>query len=53
MRTTITIDDQLFLEAKQLATDSHKIFANVVEDALQQSFALKRFKNKGRGMVMF
>ena len=46
MRTTITIDDQLFLEAKQLAADSHKTFANVVEDALQQSFIMKRSKNK-------
>lgn len=46
MRTTITIDDQIFLEAKQLAAESHKSFANVVEDALRQSFALKSSKNK-------
>ena len=46
MRTTITIDDQIFLEAKQLAADSHKTFANVVEDALRSSLARKKSRNK-------
>ena len=46
MRTTITIDDQIFLEAKQLAADSHKTFANVVEDALRSSLVKKKAKNK-------
>lgn len=42
MRTTISIDDQLFLAAKQLATDSNKSFANIIEDALRTIFALKK-----------
>ena len=46
MRTTITIDDQVFLEAKQLAAESHKTIANIVEEALRQSFVSKKRKNK-------
>jgi predicted transcriptional regulator len=42
MRTTISIDDQLFLAAKQLAADSNKSFANIVEDALRTIFTLKK-----------
>ena len=48
MRTTITIDDQVFLEAKQFATDSRKTLANVIEDALRQSFAIKKSKHKNK-----
>ena len=36
MRTSINIDDQLYFEAKKLATESKKSFANVIEDALRR-----------------
>ena len=46
MRTTITIDDQLFIQAKQFALESHQSFASVVEDALRHSITMKGAKNK-------
>ena len=46
MRTTITIDDQVFLATKQLAADSHKTFAKVVEDSLRRSLVQNKAKNK-------
>lgn len=45
MRTTINIDDQLFLEAKQLAAASHISFASVIEEALRSSLIMKKAKN--------
>ena len=45
MRTTINIDDQLFLEAKQLAMASHISFASVIEEALRSSLIMKKAKN--------
>ncbi|MCK4842179.1 MAG: ribbon-helix-helix protein, CopG family [Methylococcales bacterium] len=46
MRTTITIDDSLYLELKQLAAETHKTFTKVVEDALRNSLEMKKSKNK-------
>ena len=45
MRTTINIDDQLFLEAKQLAAASHISFARVIEEALRSSLIKKKANN--------
>ena len=45
MKTSISIDDRLYLEAKQFATESHKTFTKVVEDALRNSLELKKAKN--------
>jgi hypothetical protein len=42
----ITIEDQVFLEAKQLAAESHKTLSNIVEDVLRSKFAEKKAKNK-------
>ncbi|MFT4188965.1 MAG: type II toxin-antitoxin system VapB family antitoxin [Aeromicrobium sp.] len=36
MRTTITIDDQLLAETKQLAARSHRTIGSVIEDALRR-----------------
>lgn len=36
MRTTIDIDDQLFLYAKQKALENHSSLKNVIEDALRE-----------------
>ncbi len=44
MRTSITIDDRLYLEVKQFATENHKTFTKVVEDSLRNSLALKKAK---------
>ena len=44
MRTTITIDDQIFLEAKKLAVESEKTFSDVIEDALRSSLARRGAK---------
>ena len=46
MRTTISIDDQLFYAAKKLAVESHKTFASVIEDALRNTLALKNVGQK-------
>ena len=52
MRTSITIDDGLYLEAKRLATETHKTFAKVVEDALRNSLEIKKAKNKNRVLLI-
>ena len=36
MRTSINIDDKLYIEAKKLAMESKKTLANVIEDALRK-----------------
>lgn len=58
MRTTINIDDQIYLEAKKLAVESKKTFASVIEDALRGVLAQKNIKSppvslitmKGKGL---
>ena len=42
MRTTITIDDQLLAEAKEIAARSGRTLNSVVEDALRASLARQR-----------
>lgn len=44
MRTSISIDDQIYLEAKKLAAESKKTLANVIEDALRTALAKKNIK---------
>lgn len=39
MRTTVTIDDQLLAQVKELAARSHRSMSSVVEDALRESLA--------------
>ena len=58
MRTTINIDDQIYLEAKKLALESKKSFASVIEDALRSLLAKKNIEKspvslitmKGKGL---
>ena len=58
MRTSINIDDQLYFEAKKLAMESKKTFANVIEDALRRVLEKKDIKKtqvslvtmKGKGL---
>jgi hypothetical protein len=42
MRTTISIDDALLAEAKQLAARTGRSLAAVVEDALRESLSRRR-----------
>ncbi len=51
MRTSINIDDQLFLEAKKYALDSHKTFTRVIEDALRNTLAKKSIKKRSVTLV--
>ena len=44
MRTSINIDDQIYLEAKKLAVESKKTLASVIEDALRCVLAKKNTK---------
>ena len=44
MRTSINIDDKLYIEAKKLAMESKKTLANVIEDALRKVLAKKNVK---------
>ena len=46
MRTTINIDDQVFLEAKKLAIESRKTFGDVIEDALRSALARRDIEKK-------
>ncbi|MDX5585551.1 MAG: hypothetical protein QNK20_11665 [Aureibaculum sp.] len=41
MRTSINIDDQIYLETKKLAAESKKTLASVIEDALRSALAKK------------
>ena len=59
MRTTIQMDDQLLMEAKQRAAKTGRTLKAVIEDALREAFArqepppqnarikLKTFKGRG------
>ena len=39
MRTTVKIDDELLKEAKKVALESGRSLAEVIDDALRESFA--------------
>ncbi|MBA3339410.1 MAG: type II toxin-antitoxin system VapB family antitoxin [Geodermatophilaceae bacterium] len=39
MRTTVTIDDQLLAEVKQIAARNHRTIGSVLEDALRRMLA--------------
>lgn len=39
MRTTVTIDDELLAQVKEVAVRSHRSLSSVVEDALRESLA--------------
>jgi len=41
MRTSINIDDQVYLEAKKYAAQSKKSFAQVIEEALRSTLSRK------------
>jgi hypothetical protein len=42
MRTTIKLDDDLLIEAKAIAARTGRTFADVVEEAVRESFARRR-----------
>lgn len=42
MRTTIKLDDDLLIEAKAIAARTGRTLADVVEDAVRESFARRR-----------
>lgn len=50
MRTTITIDDDLLVEAKTRAATTGRTLNEVVEDALRQAFA-RRTATAGRPVL--
>jgi hypothetical protein len=39
VRTTVTIEDSLLAQAKEVAARSHRTLSSVVEDALRESLA--------------
>lgn len=39
MRTTVTIDDVLLAQAKEMAARSHRTLSSVLEDALRETLA--------------
>ena len=45
MRTTINIDEQVYLEAKKLAVESKKTLATLIEEALRRTLT-KTYTNK-------
>ena len=46
MRTSINIDDQIYLEAKKLAAESKKSLASIIEDALRSVLTKKKYKKE-------
>jgi hypothetical protein len=42
MRTTIKLDDGILIEAKAIAARTGRTFAEVVEEAVRESFARRR-----------
>jgi hypothetical protein len=42
MRTTVTIDDELLAEVKQLAARSHRTIGAVLEDAIRKGLKAER-----------
>jgi hypothetical protein len=53
MRTTITIDDQLLVEAKTRAARSGRTLGEVIEDALRQAFARRIEAAPRRALPVF
>ena len=63
MRTTVSIDDALLAEAKQMAARQHRTIGSVLEDALRKliddsvpddagkPFVLPRFKTDNPGLL--
>lgn len=42
MRTTIRLDDQLLVQAKELAVQTNRTLTAVIEEALRQHFGLQQ-----------
>lgn len=42
MRTTLRLDDRLFIEVKRLAAQTRRTFAAVIEDAIRELLARRR-----------
>ena len=42
MRTTVRLDDQLILQAKQVAAQTGRTMAAVIEDALREAMARRK-----------
>jgi hypothetical protein len=51
MRTTINLDDQLLLEAKQIAAQTGQTLTAVLEDAVREALSRRRQARKGRTAV--
>lgn len=52
MRTTIRLDQQLLIDAKQFATRTGRTLTGVIEDALRQALAeAKRSKKSGSARI--
>lgn len=47
MRTTIDIQDDLFVELKRLAAESNRTLKDLVEDAIRAALALRRSEVTG------
>ena len=47
MRTTIKLDDDILIEAKAIAARTGRTFADVVEEAVRESFARRRAARPG------
>jgi hypothetical protein len=48
MRTTIKLDDDLLIEAKAIAVRTGRTLADVVEEAVRDSFARRRMARRDR-----
>ncbi|HJQ79386.1 MAG TPA: CopG family transcriptional regulator [Lacipirellulaceae bacterium] len=46
MRTTVRLDDKLLAEAKKLAIDTGRTFAQVIEDALRIALAQQKERKR-------
>lgn len=51
MRTSINIDDQIYLEAKKLAMESKQTLARVIEDALRSALTKKNIKKSPVSLI--
>ncbi len=52
MRTTIRLDDELLKEAKRLAVESDRTLAEVIEDALRETFARRKTTPKSNELSL-
>ena len=48
MRTTIQLDDQLLRKIREQAAKTGKTMTAVIEDAIRQSFSMKKLMRRGR-----